>query len=82
MDPDFEALAAATGADYRRVGPGGFEEALAGAEKDESTVRLVEVPLVESPGLRRVKVRGKLRSMAQRLLSNRQRRWLSRLRGR
>jgi acetolactate synthase I/II/III large subunit len=81
MDPDFEALAAATGADYRCVGPGGLEEALDG-ESGESTVRLVEVPLVESPGLRRVRARGKLRSFARRLLSSRQRRWLSRLRGR
>jgi acetolactate synthase-1/2/3 large subunit len=82
MDPDFEALAAATGADYRCVGRGGIEEALADTDRDESTVRLVEVPLVESPGLRRVRARGRLRSIARRLLSNRQRRWLSRLRGR
>jgi acetolactate synthase-1/2/3 large subunit len=81
LDPDFEALAAATGADYRCVGPGGLEEALNGGPED-SPVRLVEVPLVESPGLRRVRARGKLRSIARRLLSNRQRRWLSRLRGR
>ncbi len=82
MDPDFEALAAATGADYRCVEAGGLEEALAGDGRGDSTVRLVEVPLAEAPGLRRIKARGKLRSLARRLLSNRQRRWLARLRGR
>lgn len=82
MDPDFEALAAATGADYRCLGAGGFEEALAGAGQGESPVRLIEVPLVDAPGLRRIRTRGKLRSLARRLLTARQRRWLARLRGR
>lgn len=82
MDPDFEALAAATGADYRRLDDGGLEEALAGVGRDGSTVRLVEIPLVDSPGLRRIRSRGRLRSLARRLLSARQRSWLARLRGR
>lgn len=81
MDPDFEALAAATGADYCCVGAGGLEEALAG-EPAGSTVRLVEIPLAEAAGLRRVRARGKLRSLARKLLSKRQRHWLARLRGR
>jgi len=82
MDPDFEALAAATGADYRRVGSGGIGEALQCAGQGGTGVCLIEVPLAESPGMRRVKVRGRLRSMARRFLSNRQRRWLAKLRGR
>lgn len=82
LDPDFEALAAATGADYCCVGEGGLEEALGAEVRGQSTVRLVEIPLVESPGLRSVRVRGKLRSLGRRFLSPRQRRWISRLRGR
>jgi len=82
MDPDFEALAAATGADYRRVGRGGIGEALEAARRGDSAVRLVEVPLNDAPGLRRVRMRGRLRSFARRFLSIRQRSWIARLRGR
>ncbi len=83
LGPDFEALAAATGADYARVGTDGIAAALSGNSANESSpVRLIEVPLADSPGLRRVRTRGKLRALARRALSTKQReafrRWLRR----
>src|SRR6185436_13413257 len=58
MSPDFEALAAATGVDYQLVGADGLATALAARDPDGSSVRLVEVPLTESPGLARIRRRG------------------------
>ena len=78
LDPDFEALAAATGADYRRVGTEGIAAAIARGGPDESAVRLVEVPLSESPGLKRLRQRGRLRAAARRWLPARGRSFLSR----
>jgi acetolactate synthase-1/2/3 large subunit len=79
LDPDFEALAAATGADYRRVGSEGISAAIARGGKDEAAVRLVEVPLSESPGLERLRRRGRLRAVARRWLPARGRSFFSRL---
>ena len=79
MPPDFESLAAATGADYRRVGVDGLGDALAALEREGSSVRLVEVPLAESPGLRHIRLKGKVRAAARRLLPGRHRGFLSRL---
>ncbi len=76
---DFEALAATTGADYRLVGVDGLAAAMGEPEEDASSVRLVEVPLTDSPGLKRVRARGKLRATARRLVSPRHRALLSRL---
>jgi acetolactate synthase-1/2/3 large subunit len=82
LDPDFEALAAATGADYRLAGPDGIRAALARSGADEPLVRLVEVPLADSPGLKRMRRRGKLRAAARRVFPTRGRaalgRWLRR----
>jgi acetolactate synthase-1/2/3 large subunit len=78
LDPDFEALAAATGADYRRVGKEGIAAAIARGGADESAVRLVEVPLSESPGLKSLRRRGRLRAAARRWLPARGRSFLSR----
>jgi len=69
LSPDFEALAAATGADYRLVGAEGLAAAIAEDRWDGSSVRLVEVPLTDSPGLKRVRARGKLRATARRVIS-------------
>jgi len=82
ISPDFEALAAATGAGYRRVGSGGLAEALAAPEPPGSSVRLIEVPLAESPGLRRVRFKGKVRATSRRLLPGNARAILARLLGR
>jgi acetolactate synthase-1/2/3 large subunit len=78
MSLDFEALAAATGADYRQVGAGGIAAAMAGDERDGSSVRLVEVPLTDSPGLRRVRARGMMRAAARRLSTSKRRAMLAR----
>jgi acetolactate synthase-1/2/3 large subunit len=78
MTPDFEALAAATGTAYRSVGRDGIVPALADGRRGEPAVRLVEVPLEDSPGLRRMRLKGKVRATARRLLSRRHRGLLSR----
>jgi acetolactate synthase-1/2/3 large subunit len=78
LDPDFEALAAATGAEYRRVGREGIAAAIARGGPDEAPVRLVEVPFTESPGLKRLRRRGRLRAAARRWLPARGRSFLSR----
>lgn len=77
--PELESLAAATGADYRRVDAGGIEAALNADRNDDSPVRLVEVPLVDSAGMKSVRRRGKLRAAAHRLLPARGRSLLRRL---
>jgi acetolactate synthase-1/2/3 large subunit len=82
LDPDFEALAAATGADYRLVGSDGIEAALARDGAQESPVRLIEVPLADSPGLRRMRRRGRLRAAARRFIPAKGRALLSRWLGR
>lgn len=79
LDPDFEALACATGAEYRRVGTAGLAEALGGRERTQAGVGLIEVPLADSPGLRRIRARGKARAAARRLLPARARGFLARL---
>jgi acetolactate synthase-1/2/3 large subunit len=68
VDPDFEALAAATGAEYRRVGAEGLAAALAGDAQRASPVLVVEVPLGESRGLKRIRRRGKLRAVVNRIM--------------
>jgi acetolactate synthase I/II/III large subunit len=80
--PDLEALAAATGAEYRLVGADGIEAAIARNGRDESPVRLVEVPLVDSAGTKSLRRRGRLRAVARRLLPVRGRTLLRRLLGR
>ena len=77
--PDLEALAAATGADYRMAGSDGIEAAIADHGNQEATVRLVEVPLVDSAGLKAVRRRGRLRATAHRLLPARGRSFIRRL---
>lgn len=77
LSPDFEALAAATGADYRLVGADGLAVAMAGDERDGSSVRLVELPLSDSPGLTRMRAKGMARVAARRLLSPKRRARLS-----
>jgi acetolactate synthase-1/2/3 large subunit len=78
MSPDFEALAAATGADYARVGAEGLGAAVSGAVTGSPPVRLVEVPLTESPGLTRIRRRGRVRATARSLLPREAHRFLSR----
>jgi len=78
MSPDFEALAAATGAGYRLVGDEGLGAALAGRASGAPPVQLVEVPLAESPGLARIRRRGQVRATARRLLPRKAHRFLSR----
>ena len=80
--PELEALAAATGADYRLAGADGIEAALADDGHGGSPVRVVEVPLVDSAGMKAVRRRGKLRAVARRLLPDRGRSLLRRLFGR
>jgi acetolactate synthase-1/2/3 large subunit len=77
--PDLEALAAATGAEYRLAGADGIEAALAAPGRDESSVRLLEVPLVDPAGIKAVRRRGKLRAAAHRLLPAKSRSLLRRL---
>jgi acetolactate synthase-1/2/3 large subunit len=77
--PDLEALAAATGAEYRLAGADGIEAALAAPGRDESSVRLLEVPLVDPAGMKAVRRRGKLRAAAHRLLPAKSRSLLRRL---
>jgi acetolactate synthase-1/2/3 large subunit len=77
--PDFEALAAATGADYRLLGADGLDPAMNDRESHLSSVRLVEVLLVDSPGLTRARTRGKMRTIARRLVSPKRRALISRL---
>lgn len=77
--PELEALAAATGADYRCVDANGIGATLERGRKDESPVRLVEVPLVDSAGMKSVRRRGKLRATTRRLLPARGRSLLRRL---
>ena len=82
LAPDFEALAAATGADYRRLEDEGLVAAVNDRRGSGSPVLLVEVPLVDSPGLKRARTRGRLRAVARRVLSPKHRaliaRWLRR----
>jgi acetolactate synthase-1/2/3 large subunit len=78
LDPDFEALAAAAGADYRLAGTDGIGPALERGNPDERAVRLVEVPLTDSPGLKRIRRRGSLRAIARRMVPARGRAWISR----
>jgi acetolactate synthase-1/2/3 large subunit len=78
MSPDFEALAAATGAAYQLVGADGLAAPLAARDPDGSPVLLVEVPLRESPGLARIRRRGRLRATARRILPRKAHRFLSR----
>jgi acetolactate synthase-1/2/3 large subunit len=77
--PDFEALAAATGADYRLLGADGLDPAINDRVSHPSTVRLVEVMLVDSPGLTRARTRGKMRAIARKLASPKRRALISRL---
>ncbi len=78
MSLDFEALAAATGADYRLVGAEGLAAATAIDERAGSTVCLTEIRLMDSPGLKRVRTRGRMRAVARRLVSPKRRALLSR----
>jgi acetolactate synthase-1/2/3 large subunit len=79
VGPELESLAAATGADYRRVDDHGVEAALHADRKDASPVQLIEVPLVDSAGMKSVRRRGRLRAVAHRLLPARSRSLLRRL---
>ena len=78
MSLDFEALAAATGADYRRIGSVDELAAAIAGDEQGSPVRLVEVPLTDSPGLRRVRARGMMRAAARRLITPKRRTTLAR----
>ena len=78
VSPDFEALAAATGVGYRLVGADGLAAALTARDPDGLCVRLVEVPLAESPGLARIRRRGQIRATARRLLPRKAHHFLSR----
>lgn len=82
LGPDFEALAAATGADYRHLGAEGLVAAVNDRRGSGSPVLLVEVSLVDSPGLKRARTRGRLRAVARRVVSPQHRaliaRWLRR----
>jgi acetolactate synthase-1/2/3 large subunit len=73
LSPDFEALAAATGAEYLSVSDGDIARSLADAGRDGAGVRLIDVPLNDSPGLRRVRLKGRLRAVRRRLTWRRQR---------
>ncbi len=79
VGPDLEALAAATGADYRLVGDDGITAALTNDDRQESAVRLIEVPLVDSAGMKAVRRRGKFRAVARRLIPSKQRARLARV---
>jgi thiamine pyrophosphate-dependent acetolactate synthase large subunit-like protein len=78
--PDFEALAAATGAEYRQVGADGITAAL--SRDSRALTVLLEVPLKDSRGLQRIGRRGKLRAFVKRSFAAdfvaRFRRWLRR----
>jgi len=76
---DLEALAAATGADYRLAGFDGVAAALQPGYNDVATVRVIEVPLVDSAGIKAVRRRGRLRATAHRLLPTQGRSLLRRL---
>lgn len=71
--PDFAALAAATGAEYWSVGAGDIGQSVADTRRDGAPVRLIEVPLEDSPGLKRVRLKGKIRAVARRLIRQRRR---------
>lgn len=77
LGTDFEALAAATGAEYRQVGADGIAAALSGNSRT-STV-LLEVPLKDSRGLKQIGRRGKLRAVANRVMPSNLRARLRRL---
>jgi len=65
---DFETLAAATGADYVLAGKDGIAAALGDEARGTSPVRLVELRLKDSAGLDRVRLRGRTRVIARRVL--------------
>jgi acetolactate synthase-1/2/3 large subunit len=68
MAPDFEALAAATGAEYRVVGSASLASLLAEPLPADAPVRLIEVPLAESPGLQKIRVKARVRAAARRFV--------------
>jgi acetolactate synthase-1/2/3 large subunit len=73
LSPDFEALAAATGAEFLRVGAGDIAQSLEDARRGDATVRLIEVPLEDARGLLRVRLKGRIRAFKRRLLGRRRR---------
>lgn len=79
VGPGLEALAAATGAEYRLVGKEGMAGALEMGRNDAPTVRVVEVPLADSAGLKSVRRRGRLRAAAHRFLPARGRSLIRRI---
>jgi len=74
FSPDLEALAASVGAEYVRSAGDDIAQCLGAAPSGDSSVRLIELPLEDSPGLRRVRLRGNLRSLKRRLIGRRHRR--------
>jgi acetolactate synthase-1/2/3 large subunit len=74
FSPGLEALAASVGAEYVRSAGDDIAQCLGAAPSGDSSVRLIELPLEDSPGLTRVRLRGNLRALKRRLIGRRHRR--------